>query len=53
MAPQELRKLRLKLDLTQQQMAEKLGIVRHTYNEYERGKKPINKTVEKLAETMV
>lgn len=53
MTKEELRKLRLKLYLTQKEMGEKLGIGRHCYNEYECGRKPMNKTVEKLAETMV
>lgn len=41
----ELRKLRLTLDVTQEQMAEKLGISLPMYSLYERGKAPMSKPV--------
>jgi len=46
----ELRKLRLKIDVTQVQMADMLGVTRQTYGGYETGKQPLSKPVEKLAE---
>lgn len=57
MTHQELRKLRLSLrkmysekyGLTQKEMAELLGISLPLYSLYERGQRPMNKTVEKLA----
>lgn len=49
MTGNELRALRLKLDLTQSQMAEKLLIGREHYGECERGKFAISKRSEKLA----
>lgn len=53
MNSQELRKLRLTLDVTQRQMAEKLGVSLPMYSLYETGKTPLSKPVEKLAETML
>ncbi len=52
MLSSELRKLRLSLDVTQREMAEKLGVSRQMYGLYERGNAPISKTIELLAETM-
>ena len=48
----DLRKLRLSLDVTQREMAEKLGVSRQMYGLYERGNAPISKTIELLAETI-
>lgn len=45
----ELRALRLKLDLTQQQMADKLLMSKVMYGLNERGSKTISKRTEKLA----
>lgn len=45
----ELRKLRLSLDVTQKEMAEKLGVSLPMYSLYELGKNPISKPVELLA----
>jgi len=45
----ELRKLRLTLDLTQREMAAKLGVSLPMYSLYERGKTPMSKPVKKLA----
>lgn len=52
MTNKELRALRLRLDVTQAAMAEKLGVSRVMYGLYERGDTPISKPVQKLAETM-
>lgn len=49
----ELRKLRLKLDITQRQMANKLGVSLPQYSLYERGKTPINKASAMLAEAIL
>lgn len=49
----ELRKLRLTLDITQRQMAEKLGVSLPMYSLYETGKTPLSKPVELLAKTMI
>lgn len=48
----ELRKLRLMLDVTQRQMAEKLGISLPMYSLYERGKTIISKPVDMLATSL-
>lgn len=45
----ELRALRLKLDLTQEQMADKLLMGRVMYGYNERGIKPISKRTKELA----
>jgi transcriptional regulator with XRE-family HTH domain len=45
-----LRKLRLSMDLTQKQMAELLGVSHVTYNRYETGEREISKPVSKLAD---
>lgn len=45
----QLRELRLKIDVTQKQMADNLGISLPTYSLYERGKKPMSKPVAMLA----
>lgn len=47
----ELKQLRRKLDLTQCQMAERLGISLPTYGLYERGK-PMHKPVALLAQML-
>lgn len=52
MTAEQLRKLRLKLDLTQSQMAERLGVSLATYSLYERDKAPMSKPVELLASTL-
>jgi transcriptional regulator with XRE-family HTH domain len=49
MTGKELRALRLRLDLTQSQMAEKLFMSRIMYGLNERGIKPISKRTEQLA----
>ena len=49
MTNQELRKLRLMLDLTQAQMAEKLLITKEHYSACERGVYKISKRTFKLA----
>jgi transcriptional regulator with XRE-family HTH domain len=49
MENKELRKLRLTLDITQEQMAEKLGVSLPMYSLYERGKTVISKPVQLLA----
>lgn len=49
MTGQELRKLRLKLDLTQQEMADKLLMSRVMYGMNERGVKPLSQRTEALA----
>lgn len=51
MDAKELKSLREKLDLSQREMAKKLGISLPTYGLYERGK-PMHKPVELLAETI-
>lgn len=48
MTPSEIRALRLKLDLTQAQMAERVGITRETYNAIERGRKEASGPVMRL-----
>ncbi len=45
----QLRALRLRLDLTQQQMADKLYMSKVMYGLNERGKKPISARTEALA----
>ncbi len=45
----ELRALRLRLDVTQRQMAEKLGVSLPMYSLYELGKTPMSKPVTILA----
>lgn len=52
MTHQELRKLRLKLDVTQAIMAKKLGVSLPQYSLYERGKIPINTASEIIAQTL-
>ena len=52
MNSQELRKLRLMLDVTQKQMAEKLGVSLPMYSLYERGKTLMSKPVAMLAEKL-
>lgn len=49
MTSKELRVLRLKLDLTQSEMADKLLMSRVMYGLNERGEKAISKRTEKLA----
>ncbi len=49
MTAKELRALRLRLDITQTQMAEKLLMSRVMYGMNERGLKPISERTEKLA----
>lgn len=52
MTNKELRALRLKLDVTQREMAEKLGVSLPMYSLYETGKAEISKPVQKLAATL-
>ena len=48
-----LKDIRLKLDLTQEQVAERAGISRTFYTEIETGsKKPSNKTAKKIAQVL-
>lgn len=49
MTPQELRKLRLKLDKTQQEMADLLLMSRQYYSASERGKYAISARTARLA----
>lgn len=49
MTAEELRALRLRLDLTQQQMADKLYMSKAMYGLNERGENPISKRTEALA----
>lgn len=49
MTHEELRKLRLKLDLTQTEMADKLLMSRIMYGLNERGEKPISKRTAAMA----
>jgi transcriptional regulator with XRE-family HTH domain len=53
MDSKQLRKLRLSLDVTQREMAEKLGVSLPMYSLYERGEAIISKPVQLLAETML
>ncbi len=49
MTSEELRALRLRIDITQKEMADKLGISLPMYSLYERGKTPMSKPVAILA----
>lgn len=49
---EELRGLRLRIDVTQKEMADKLGISLITYSRYERGEKTMSKPVTMLAEKL-
>lgn len=53
MTHEELRKLRLTLDVTQAKMAEKLGVSLPMYSLYERGKAPMSKPVSMLAAQLI
>ncbi len=48
----ELRALRLRLDITQSEMAKRLFMSRVMYGQCERGGKPISKRTEALAEIL-
>jgi transcriptional regulator with XRE-family HTH domain len=48
MTPLRLKRLRKHLNLTQQQLADRLGVDRNTVNRWEMGMHPINSTAEKL-----
>jgi transcriptional regulator with XRE-family HTH domain len=45
MKPEELKKIRLRLDLSQESMATRLGLHKNTVYRYETGQRPIPKVV--------
>ena len=50
--PAELRRLRLRLGLTQEQMAERLGLSERTLRRYETGRKRVPRWLERLARSL-
>lgn len=46
MTDKDLKEVRGRLKLTQEQIAEKIGVTRSTYNTMEQGRYPVSETVE-------